>query len=122
VAVKDKGFDVVLGPELLSDSLGPDADQDTYLEMLLFNATLVKNVFSFASLDLFLKYITLQDPNVRYVALATLLLGGVSGAVGSFNFLRKKTLVGETVAHSMLPGVLIAFLLSGVKESLCVDH
>lgn len=38
----DKGFDVELGPELLSDSLGPDADQDTYLEMLLFNATLLK--------------------------------------------------------------------------------
>ena len=55
---------------------------------------------------------------MRYVALATLLLGGVSGAVGSFNFLRKKTLVGETVAHSMLPGVLIAFLLSGVKNPL----
>ena len=67
-------------------------------------------------MDLFLKYLTLHDPNVRYVALATLLLGGVSGAVGSFNFLRKKTLVGETVAHSMLPGVLVAFLLSGVKN------
>jgi manganese/zinc/iron transport system permease protein len=67
-------------------------------------------------LDLFLKYLTLEEPNVRYVALAALLLGGVSGAVGSFNFLRKKTLVGETVAHSMLPGVLIAFLLSGVKN------
>ena len=39
---QDKGYDVVLGPELLSDSLGPDADQDTYLEMLLFNATLLK--------------------------------------------------------------------------------
>ena len=39
---QDKGFNVVLGPELLSDSLGPDSDQDTYLEMLLFNATLMK--------------------------------------------------------------------------------
>ena len=52
------------------------------------------------------------------MALAILLLGGVSGAVGTFNFLRKKTLVGETVAHSMLPGVLIAFVLSGVKDPL----
>lgn len=65
-----------------------------------------------------IKYLTLSDPNVRYVALAILLLGGVSGAVGTFNFLRKKTLVGETVAHSMLPGVLIAFVLSGVKDPL----
>ena len=39
---QDKGFNVVLGPELLSDSLGPNSDQDTYLEMLLFNATLLK--------------------------------------------------------------------------------
>jgi manganese/zinc/iron transport system permease protein len=52
------------------------------------------------------------------VALAILLLGGVSGAVGTFNFLRKKTLIGETVAHSMLPGVLIAFMLSGVKNPI----
>lgn len=58
----------------------------------------------------------MSEPNVRYVALAILLLGGVSGAVGTFNFLRKKTLVGETVAHSMLPGILIAFILSGVKD------
>lgn len=58
----------------------------------------------------------MSEPNVRYVALAILLLGGVSGAVGTFNFLRKKTLVGEMVAHSMLPGILIAFILSGVKD------
>jgi manganese/zinc/iron transport system permease protein len=69
-------------------------------------------------LEPLLKYLTLADPNVRYVAVAILLLGGVSGAVGTFNFLRKKTLVGETVAHSMLPGVLIAFILSGVKNPL----
>ena len=36
-----KGCDVVLGPELLSDSLGPEEDQDTYLEMLIFNANLL---------------------------------------------------------------------------------
>jgi len=36
-----KGCPVVLGPELLSDSLGPEADQDTYLEMLVYNANLL---------------------------------------------------------------------------------
>ena len=69
-------------------------------------------------MDLLLKYITLEDPNVRFVVVAIVILGAVSGMVGSFNFLRKKTLVGETVAHSMLPGVLIAFLLSGVKSPI----
>ena len=36
-----KGCPVVLGPELLSDSLGLEEDQDTYLKMLLYNATLL---------------------------------------------------------------------------------
>ena len=67
-------------------------------------------------MEILYKYLTLDDPNVRYVVLSIVLLGGVSGAVGCFNFLQKKTLVGETVAHSMLPGVLVAFLLSGVKN------
>lgn len=38
-----KGCPVALGPELLSDSLGNEADQDTYLEMLLFNARTLAN-------------------------------------------------------------------------------
>ncbi|HAF47343.1 MAG TPA: hypothetical protein DCG83_06635, partial [Cryomorphaceae bacterium] len=36
-----KGCPVVLGPELLSDSLGPEEDQDTYLKMLVYNANLL---------------------------------------------------------------------------------
>ena len=64
-------------------------------------------------MDVLLKYLSLEA-NVRYVVIAIVLLGGMSGTVGSF-FL-EENLVGETVAHSMLPGVLIAFLLSGVKN------
>jgi len=37
----EKGFEVKLGPELLSDSLGSEEDQDTYVEMLLFNAKIL---------------------------------------------------------------------------------
>ena len=33
-----KGFEVKIGPELLSDSLGSEEDQNTYFEMLIFNA------------------------------------------------------------------------------------
>ena len=35
---KAKGFEVKIGPELLSDSLGDKEDQNTYTDMLLFNA------------------------------------------------------------------------------------
>jgi len=37
----EKGVEVKLGPELLSDSLGSEEDQDTYVEMLLFNAKIL---------------------------------------------------------------------------------
>lgn len=38
---EEKGCPVVLGPELLSDSLGHEEDQDSFAEMLYFNASLL---------------------------------------------------------------------------------
>lgn len=67
-------------------------------------------------LEDFQNFILLKDANLRYVILSIILLGASSGLVGTFSFLRKKALVGETIAHSMLPGITLAFLLSGVKD------
>ncbi len=64
----------------------------------------------------FLTFFGFQDSNVNAVFFSVVLLGFVSGMVGSFNYLKKKALVGETVAHAMLPGIAFAFLLSGVKD------
>jgi len=36
-----KGFEVKIGPELLSDSLGSEEDQNTYFKMLIFNANTI---------------------------------------------------------------------------------
>jgi manganese/zinc/iron transport system permease protein len=64
----------------------------------------------------FLVFFSFQNGNINAVLLSVVLLGLVSGMVGSFNYLKKKALVGETVAHAMLPGIAFAFLLSGVKD------
>jgi len=58
-----------------------------------------------------------MDTNFAYVLAGSMLLGAAAGAVGVFGLLRKNSLVGETVAHSMLPGIGMAFLLSGLKNS-----
>lgn len=58
----------------------------------------------------------LQNPNTQWVLLGTMLLGIVSGVVGSFTLLRKQSLIGDAMAHSALPGVCIAFLLYGSKS------
>jgi manganese/zinc/iron transport system permease protein len=50
------------------------------------------------------------------VVLGALVLGVTSGVLGTFAVLRRRSLVGDAVAHSTLPGVCVAFLVAGVKD------
>lgn len=63
-----------------------------------------------------LDFLSFTDPNVRYVVIGSIILGATSAIVGSFAFLRKRALVGDAIAHAVLPGVALAFILSGVKD------
>jgi manganese/zinc/iron transport system permease protein len=51
------------------------------------------------------------------VALGAGMLGAIAGALGVFALLRGRSLVGDAVSHAALPGVCIAFLLTGVKDA-----
>jgi len=55
------------------------------------------------------------DYTLRTVALGTAILGLVSGALGAFAFLRRQSLVGDAISHAALPGVVLAFMLTGLK-------
>ena len=66
----------------------------------------------------FFHFFSLSDPNIRYVVLGTVLLTASSAVVGTFTFLQKKSLVGDAVAHAVLPGVCLAFLLAETKNPL----
>jgi manganese/zinc/iron transport system permease protein len=50
---------------------------------------------------------------LQTVALGAILLGATGGAVGSFALLRRQSLLGDALAHAALPGICLAFLLSG---------
>lgn len=65
-----------------------------------------------------LEFFSFQDVNIRYVALGTVLLGASSALVGCFSFLRKKALVGDTIAHSILPGICLSFIIFKTKDPL----
>jgi ABC-type Mn2+/Zn2+ transport systems, permease components len=60
----------------------------------------------------------LKDPNVQWIVLGSMLLGLSSGVIGSFAYLRKQSLMGDALSHAALPGVCIAFMLSGTKSIL----
>jgi manganese/zinc/iron transport system permease protein len=59
-----------------------------------------------------------QDPNTQWILLGCMLLGLSSGVIGSFAYLRKQSLMGDALSHAALPGVCIAFMLSGSKSIL----
>ncbi len=63
-----------------------------------------------------MEFFTFADPNVRMVALGSVLLGLSAAIVGTFTFLRKRALVGDAIAHAILPGVCLAFMLTGEKH------
>lgn len=69
-------------------------------------------------METFLDFFSFTDPNVRYVVLGSILITASSAIVGSFTFLKKKALVGDAVAHAVLPGVCLSFILYGEKNPL----
>ncbi len=58
------------------------------------------------------------DYTLRTVALGAATLGLVSGALGTYAVLRGQSLLGDAVSHAALPGIALAFLLTGSKAPL----
>lgn len=50
------------------------------------------------------------------VAVGSCVLGAAAGLLGALAVLQGRALVGDAVSHSALPGVAIAFLVTGVKD------
>ena len=65
-----------------------------------------------------LDFFSFSDPNVRFVVIGSVLLTASSAIVGSFTFLNKRSLVGDAIAHAVLPGICLGFLLAGTKNPI----
>ena len=59
-----------------------------------------------------------SDYTLRTVALGTAVLGIVSGALGTYAVLRRQSLLGDAMSHAALPGVVLAFLITGSRDPL----
>ncbi len=60
----------------------------------------------------------LFDYTLRNIAFGSAILGVVGGVLGSFALLRQQGLLGDALAHAALPGICIAFMLTGSRASL----
>ena len=62
-----------------------------------------------------LRFVRLTDPAVRLGLSGAVLLGLTCGLLGAFIVLRRLSLMGDVLGHSVLPGVAIGFLVTGTK-------
>lgn len=58
------------------------------------------------------------DYTLRTVALGSAALGLVAGMLGAFAVLRRQSLLGDAVSHAALPGIVLAFMITGAKTPL----
>jgi manganese/zinc/iron transport system permease protein len=59
----------------------------------------------------------LFDYTLRTVAMGAGALGAVAGALGCFAVLRRQSLLGDAISHAALPGIALAFLLTGSRAT-----
>ncbi len=57
------------------------------------------------------------DYTLRTITLGTAVLGAICGMLGSFAVLRKQSLLGDAISHAALPGIAVAFLITGAKDT-----
>lgn len=65
-----------------------------------------------------IEFFSFADPNIRYVVLGSVLLTASSAIVGTFTFLNKRSLIGDAIAHAVLPGICLGFIVAGTKNPL----
>ncbi len=58
-----------------------------------------------------------SDYTLRTITLGTAVLGAICGMLGSFAVLRKQSLLGDAISHAALPGIALAFLITGAKDT-----
>jgi manganese/zinc/iron transport system permease protein len=68
--------------------------------------------------DTLLAFWRFEDMNVLWVLIGSILLGMSASVIGAFAFLRKRSLIGDALAHAALPGVMMAFLLFQTRDPL----
>ncbi|MCU6339826.1 metal ABC transporter permease, partial [Enterobacter quasiroggenkampii] len=52
-----------------------------------------------------------------WIILTGALVAATCGILGCFLVLRKMSMIGDAISHSVLPGIVIAFMLSGSRDS-----
>ena len=78
----------------------------------------VQDVTDTGLLDQAVRFFSLRDPSVRLALAGCVLLGLCCGLLGTFIVVRQFALVGDTLAHAVLPGIALGYLWTLSKQPL----
>ncbi len=83
---------------------------------MLSAVSITDNAIAWPSSQELWRALSLADYNTRVVVIGATLLGVAAGIIGTFAYLRKRAMLGDALSHATLPGIAIAFLISGEKN------
>jgi manganese/zinc/iron transport system permease protein len=83
-------------------------------------AARISEVVELSMVEQALRFFSFRDPAVRHALAGSLLLGLCCGLMGSFLVVRKLALMGDALAHAVLPGVALGFLWNMTKDPLVI--
>lgn len=63
-------------------------------------------------------FLSFKDPNVFYVIIGMFCICASSALIGTFAFLRKRALIGDAIAHALLPGICLGFMMAEEKSMI----
>lgn len=93
-----------------------------FLILILFSGNLhaakIGEVTQTHWIDQVRSFVVLQGISIRIALIGAILLGISCGLLGSFMVVRRKALMGDTIAHAVLPGIVIGFLWTMEKNPL----
>jgi ABC-type Mn2+/Zn2+ transport system permease subunit/Mn-dependent DtxR family transcriptional regulator len=84
----------------------------------LAQAARIQDVAETGLLDHAIRFFSLRDPSVRLALAGCVLLGLCCGLLGTFIVVRQFALVGDTLAHAVLPGIALGYLWTLSKQPL----
>jgi manganese/zinc/iron transport system permease protein len=66
--------------------------------------------------DFFTELVT--DYTLQTIVSGAAVLGFISGMIGVWAVLRRQSLMGDAIAHAALPGIALAFIITGMKHPM----
>jgi len=74
----------------------------------------------FDAYEVFVVPWTLNLPQTLLIAMIGLIVALSSALIGNYLVLRRMSMLGDAISHSALPGIVIAFLISGSRDSFAL--